>query len=169
MAPGSETERGPSGEAPAGADSAGVRVPPPLIYVVTFASGVGAELAVATPDVPVGVAIVVGVVGLALWMVLDPLAMWVFRRGGTQVPPSRPSSALVSAGPYRISRNPMYLGMLVLYAALALTFAFWWSLALLPFVFAFVDRVVVPREEAYLERRFGTEYRTYRGKVRRWI
>ena len=63
----------------------------------------------------------------------------------------------------------MYLGMLVLYAALSLALGLLWALVLLPVVFVILDRVVVRREEAYLERRFGEEYRAYRSRVRRWI
>ncbi len=80
-----------------------------------------------------------------------------------------PSSALVTSGPYRFTRNPMYLGMASLYAGIALAFGLLWSLALLLVVLVVIDRGVIAREERYLERRFGDEYRLYKQQVRRWL
>jgi protein-S-isoprenylcysteine O-methyltransferase Ste14 len=150
-------------------DSAGVPLFPPLIYVAVFLLGVVLEFAIPTPDLPLPLAIGIGMVGIVLWVALDPAAMREFRQTGTEVPPNRPTTALVRTGPYRFSRNPMYLGMLILYAALALAFGVLWSLALLPVLLLVLDRLVVPREEAYLERKFGDDYRAYRKQVRRWL
>lgn len=144
-------------------------MPPPAIYVAAFLVGAALELPWPTPNLPVPIALGIGALGIALWVVLDPASMWTFRQAGTEVPPGRPSAALVREGPYRFSRNPMYLGMLVLYAALSLALGLLWALVLLPVVFVILDRVVVRREEAYLERRFGEEYRAYRSRVRRWV
>ncbi len=83
--------------------------------------------------------------------------------------PWRASSALVTSGPYRFTRNPMYLGMASLYAGIALAFGLLWSLALLLAVLVVIDRGVIAREERYLERRFGDEYRIYKQQVRRWL
>lgn len=148
-------------------DSAGIPLFPPLIYVAAFLLGVVLEFPIPTPDLPLPLAIGIGIVGVVVWVALDPAAMRTFRQAGTEVPPNRPTTALVRAGPYRVSRNPMYLGMLLLYAALALAFGVLWALALLPVVFLVLDRLVVPREEAYLERKFGDDYRAYRKQVRR--
>jgi protein-S-isoprenylcysteine O-methyltransferase Ste14 len=81
----------------------------------------------------------------------------------------RPTTALVTSGPYRLTRNPMYLGMAFLYAGLALSFGVTWSLAFLPLVLLAVDRLAILREEHYLEAKFGEEYRRYKARVRRWL
>jgi protein-S-isoprenylcysteine O-methyltransferase Ste14 len=92
-----------------------------------------------------------------------------FRSARTSMVPMRPSTALVTSGPYRVTRNPMYVGMAFLYAGLALLLGVIWSLAFLPAVLLMVDRFVIAREERYLEARFGEEYRAYKGRVRRWL
>jgi protein-S-isoprenylcysteine O-methyltransferase Ste14 len=150
-------------------DSAGIRLFPPLIYVGVFLLGVVLEFAIPSPDLPLPLAIGIGIVGIVLWVALDPAAMRKFRQKGTEVPPDRPTTALVRTGPYRLSRNPMYLGMLILYGASALAFGVLWALALLPVVFFVIDRLVICREETYLERKFGDDYRAYRKQVRRWL
>jgi protein-S-isoprenylcysteine O-methyltransferase Ste14 len=83
--------------------------------------------------------------------------------------PMNPTTALVTSGPYRLTRNPMYLGMAFLYVALAFAFGVMWALVFLPAVLVVVDRFVIVREEPYLERKFGQAYREYRSRVRRWL
>jgi protein-S-isoprenylcysteine O-methyltransferase Ste14 len=150
-------------------DSAGVRLPPPLIYLAGFLMGLAAERIVSTPSLPRPAAIAAGVTGGALAAALDGGAMRRFLRAHTAMEPWKPASALVTGGPYRLTRNPMYLGMACLYAGLALAFGLLWSLALLPVVLVLVDRFVIVREERYLERRFGDSYREYQAQVRRWL
>jgi protein-S-isoprenylcysteine O-methyltransferase Ste14 len=96
-------------------------------------------------------------------------AAYLFRRAGTTPNPTKPTSALVIWGPYRFTRNPMYVGMAVLYCGGTLLLNDPWPLAFLPLVMALVQRRVIAREEAYLERKFGDEYRAYKARVRRWI
>jgi protein-S-isoprenylcysteine O-methyltransferase Ste14 len=88
---------------------------------------------------------------------------------GTNVQPSQPSTSLVSTGLYRISRNPMYLGMALLYAGLALLLESIVALILLPVVLVIIQTQVIVREERYLEARFGDDYVAYKGRVRRWL
>jgi protein-S-isoprenylcysteine O-methyltransferase Ste14 len=95
--------------------------------------------------------------------------MVVFRKYQTGIAPWDPATALVTEGPYRRTRNPMYLGMAALYGGIALGFGLLWALALLPVVILLIDRVVIRREEAYLETKYGDAYRDYRNRVRRWI
>lgn len=90
-------------------------------------------------------------------------------RAGTNVPTNRPTTAMVDKGPYRFTRNPIYLGMFGGLFGLAIAFDTLWLLATLV-LFALVIRYgVVAREEAYLERKFGEAYRAYRKRVRRWL
>jgi protein-S-isoprenylcysteine O-methyltransferase Ste14 len=96
-------------------------------------------------------------------------AIVTMTRAGTNVPTNRPSTTIVETGPYRFSRNPIYLGMFLGLIGLAIAFyTLWLLLMLVPF--AIVIRYgVVAREEAYLDRKFGDGYRDYRSRVRRWL
>src|SRR5687767_3659029 len=96
-------------------DTSGIRVPPPVYYVVAFLLGVGLELAFPTSWPPPAIRISVTVVAALAWLALDGAAMVSFIRAGTSIPPMNPSTALVTSGPYRFTRNPMYLGMAFLY------------------------------------------------------
>ena len=150
-------------------DTSGIRVPPPLYYVAGFLAGVVLELVFPTSWPPVGVRIAVTVLAVVAWLALDGAAMLNFRRAGTSMVPMNPTTALVTSGPYRLSRNPMYLGMASLCVAFALAFGVIWALAFLPAVLMIVDRLVIAREERYLERKFGQDYRDYKARVRRWL
>jgi protein-S-isoprenylcysteine O-methyltransferase Ste14 len=92
-----------------------------------------------------------------------------FVRMGTPVPGNRPTLTLVTTGIHALSRNPIYVGMLVLYVGIGIALRSSWTVVLAPVVAAVIRYAVVAREEAYLEQRFGDEYRAYRSKVRRWL
>jgi protein-S-isoprenylcysteine O-methyltransferase Ste14 len=100
------------------------------------------------------------------------LALWaidIMTRAGTNVPTNRPTTAMVESGPYRFTRNPIYMGMFVGQIGLGIAFDNLWLLLTLV-LFALVIRYgVVAREEAYLDRKFGDAYRRYRQRVRRWL
>jgi protein-S-isoprenylcysteine O-methyltransferase Ste14 len=151
------------------ADRADVRIPPPVIYVAGFLVGVALELAFPTGGLPLAFALLAGLLGGALWVAFDASAMWLFHRARTSIVPMRPTTALVTSGPYRLTRNPMYVGMAFLYVGLALALGVIWSLAFLPVVVFAVDRFVIAHEERYLEAKFGDEYLDYKGRVRRWL
>ena len=91
------------------------------------------------------------------------------RRAGTNVDPREPSTAIVTDGPYRFTRNPLYLSMALIYAGIACRANALPAAMLLPGVLAVVQKGVIEREERYLERKFGGEYIRYKGRVRRWI
>ncbi len=105
--------------------------------------------------------VAVGMVGV--------VALIQFRRAGTPPEPWRPSRALVTGGIYRYTRNPMYVGMTLIYLGVTAWWNTWWPLGVLPLVLVIMTVAVIGREEAYLERLFGEEYRRYRDRVRRWI
>jgi protein-S-isoprenylcysteine O-methyltransferase Ste14 len=96
-------------------------------------------------------------------------AIATITRAGSNVPTNTPTISIVDTGPYRFTRNPIYLGMMLALIGLAIAFdSAWLLVTLVPF--ALVIRYgVVAREEAYLERRFGEVYRRYRARVRRWL
>ena len=150
-------------------DVAGVPLPPPLIFVAGLAAGGVAELVRSTsgPAWPISAAIAVA--GVLAFMALAGAAVGRFRRAGTTENPFRPSTALVVDGPFRFTRNPMYLGMAALYVGLAFLLGIMWALLFLPFVLVAIDRLIIAREEPYLERKFGQDYVEYKKRVRRWI
>jgi protein-S-isoprenylcysteine O-methyltransferase Ste14 len=155
----------------ASSDTSGVRFPPPLIYAGGFAAGYGAHRLLPIrlwPD-PTAVEGRLGWGLLVAGVLLAISAAYLFRRAGTTPNPSKPSSALVIRGPYRFTRNPMYVGMTTLYLGGTLLLNDAWPFAFLPVVLALLQRYVIAREEAYLERKFEDEYRAYKARVRRWI
>ncbi len=166
--------------APAGAgasqgaprDNAGIRVPPPLLYFVPWLAAYSVHLwfpmdrmpmAWRTPELALGWLLIATGVGIAASGIIT------FRRWRTSPVPFKPASTLVDAGPYTRTRNPMYLGLACAYVGAAFAANVLWPLVLFPFVIATVQRLVIMREEAYLERAFGDAYRAYCARVRRWI
>ncbi|MHB1110271.1 MAG: methyltransferase family protein [Devosia sp.] len=92
-----------------------------------------------------------------------------FKRAGTNVDPFEPALKLVTSGPYRFTRNPMYLGMVMFLLGLSLMLSLEWGLILTPILWLAFDRLVVVREEAYLGRKFGEPYRAFLARTRRWL
>lgn len=152
-------------------DTPGVIAPPPLLFLGTLA--VGAALDFGLLRVPTGLPgwlrLGAGAALAAAAAGLGAAALGRFRRAGTAVEPWRPSTALVTDGVYRFTRNPIYLAMALLYVASALAMDSAVALVLLPPLLALVQIGVISREERYLERKFGDEYRRYRSSVRRWM
>lgn len=151
-------------------DSARNFVPPPLLYAAGLALGLALDGRFdggfsAAPTMARWIALAPILAGAAL----IAAGLGWFWREGTRAEPWAPASALVTRGIYGWTRNAMYLGLSVLYGGLALLF--WSPIAgalLIPLV-AIMNFVIIPREEAYLERRFGADYSAYRGTVRRWL
>ena len=150
-------------------DNPKVRLPPPLIVLAGFAAGLALDGRLAEPELNSGPFIVSGVACAAAGLLLGISALGLFRRTGTKPEPWKPSSTLVTAGVYRLTRNPMYLGMLLLYAGMTLSAGGRLTAMMVLPVFLLLNFYVIPREEAYLKRRFGDEYEAYRGGARRWL
>ncbi|HUA77361.1 MAG TPA: isoprenylcysteine carboxylmethyltransferase family protein, partial [Acetobacteraceae bacterium] len=110
-----------------------------------------------------------GLVPVLIGVLLAMSAFVRFRLAGTTVRPDRASSALVVRGPYRFTRNPMYLGMTLAYGGVALAAQSLWALLLLPAVLWLIRTRVIAREEAFLRERFGDAYVEYQSRVRRWL
>ena len=96
-------------------------------------------------------------------------AVATFRRVGTTPHPAGPTTALAVGGPYRFTRNPMYLSLVFITVGLALLANALWPLVLLPVVIVIVRWTVIDREERYLTAKFGEEYLQYKARVRRWM
>ena len=111
----------------------------------------------------------IGGIVFVLALALFAWAIATMTRAGSNVPTNLPTTTIVETGPYRFTRNPIYLGMFLGLVGLAIAFDNLWLLAMLvPFTLA-IRYGVVAREEAYLERKFGDAYRQYRARVRRWV
>src|SRR5215210_2053129 len=150
-------------------DSAGVVAPPPLIYLGGLALGFGLEALLPGTSLPGAVRWVLGGAFFVLGLACAASFNTAFARKGTAVEPWKPTTAIVTDGPFRVTRNPAYLGMALMYVGIALLGDALWALVPLPFVLAVIDRMVIAREERYLEGKFGGEYLDYKGTVRRWI
>jgi protein-S-isoprenylcysteine O-methyltransferase Ste14 len=152
-----------------GADTPGVIAPPPLIYLGALGVGLALNAAVGGGSLsrrvarPVGAGLIVAGAGLMGTFVRS------FRRARTPVDPYSPSQAIVTDGPYRLTRNPGYLGMALTYAGIAIGANAPWALVPLPVTIAVIDRGVIAREERYLEQKFGAQYLDYKRSVRRWV
>jgi protein-S-isoprenylcysteine O-methyltransferase Ste14 len=151
------------------ADSPGVRVPPPLVFLGGLAIGLALSTWAPTEYLDRAIAHLVGGVLIGMGVLLALSAVYAFFRARTNLRPDRPSSALVRTGPYRFTRNPMYVSLTMVYVGVAVMTQSLWSLLLLPLVVAFIRSKVIAREEAYMERRFGAEYLRYKSEVRRWV
>jgi protein-S-isoprenylcysteine O-methyltransferase Ste14 len=146
-----------------------VIAPPPLIFLSALALGFGLDVVVGTGSLPWSVAVLVGAASIIAGVGLMGSFVEAFRRARTPLDPYTPSEAIVTDGPYRLTRNPGYLGMALTYAGIAIVSNALWVLAPLPVAIAVIDRGVIAREERYLERKFGTPYVDYKRRVRRWI
>jgi protein-S-isoprenylcysteine O-methyltransferase Ste14 len=116
-----------------------------------------------------GRALAVGGSLALIGLALSALSVREFRRAGTSVVPGDPSTVLVEAGPYRFTRNPIYIGLVLFYFGLAIVATSVWMLLLLIPVLIILQRGVVEREEAYMQAKFGEPYRKYQTRVPRWV
>ena len=150
-------------------DISGVIAPPPLIFLAGLAVGFGLEALLPGSSLPDAVA---WILGGALLLAGVALLVWferAFTQKKTPANPWRPTTAIATDGPYRLTRNPAYVGMALVYLGIAVCSEALWALLPLPVVLAIIDRGVIAREERYLERKFGQEYLDYKGRVRRWL
>ncbi len=151
-------------------DTANVIVHPPVAWGVALLAGVALDRLLPLPfvsaTIPAGW---LGGIVFALALALGIWAIMTMIQDGSNVPTNRPSTTIVDRGPYRLTRNPIYVGMMLGLIGLAIALnTVWGVVTLVPF--ALVIRYgVVAREEAYLERKFGDVYVRYRARVRRWV
>ncbi len=151
-------------------ETAQVLIRPPLAWALAVIAGLVLDWLAPLPFLPEDWP--AGLLGAVVFVLALALAIWAIdtmTRAGTNVPTNRPTTAIVESGPYRFTRNPIYLGMFGGLIGLGIAFDNPWLL-LMMVLFALVIRYgVVAREEAYLERMFGDAYRGYRRRVRRWL
>jgi protein-S-isoprenylcysteine O-methyltransferase Ste14 len=150
-------------------DISGVVAPPPLIFLAGLAVGFGLEALLPGSSLPDALAWILGVALLLAGLALLFSFERAFQRKQTAANPWRPTTAIATEGPYRLTRNPAYVGMALVYVGIAVCSQALWVLLPLPVVLAIIDRGVIAREERYLERKFGQEYLDYKRRVRRWV
>jgi protein-S-isoprenylcysteine O-methyltransferase Ste14 len=151
-------------------ETSGVAVRPPIAWALTAIAGLALDWLYPLPFLPravpagwLGGIVFLAGLGLLIW------AAATFRRAGTEVQTSRPTTRIVGTGPYRYTRNPIYIGMFLGLVGLAVGFDSLWLLVLLvPFCLV-IRYGVVAREEVYLELKFGDVYRAYKARIRRWL
>lgn len=147
-------------------------IPVPWVYVLVYLIGVGIQFLF-----PVNVNservrllfLVLGIVLLIGGLALAGQGLLIFHNAHTTTTPGLVTSKLVTWGPYRFSRNPMYLGLFIAYIGETGILIDAWSLVLLLLVFAYVNWIIIPVEESQLHETFGEAYKQYCAKVRRWL
>ncbi len=150
-------------------DSARVITRPPLLYLAALLMALALHWFWPMPILNDGIVIWVGSALAAFGIAI---AMWGRRAmlaAGTNVDPTLPSTAIVTSGPFRITRNPLYLALTLLYVGLTLAIDTWWGFVGLVPLLVTMHVGVVLREERYLEQKFGDEYRRYKAAVARYL
>ena len=150
-----------------------VLIPPPLLFLMPLLTGFLVQHFVPTAIVkgvdPERTLRFVGWAEIAIALALNVWAVTTFNRLQTPVIPRRPARTLANEGPYKFTRNPMYLGFTVLYLGICFVANALWPLVFLPEAIALTYLLAIRLEEAYLTREFGDAYREYCSRVRRWI
>jgi protein-S-isoprenylcysteine O-methyltransferase Ste14 len=151
-------------------DAPDVVIEPPIALAIAVAVSLGLTYLRPLPFVPPAMPHIEA--GLVLFLVTLLVIRWsaaTFRKAGTQVLINRAATAIVDTGPYRYSRNPIYVALFLGLVALAIGFDSLWFLAALVVIYFVIRYGVVAREEVYLERKFGAQYLDYKARVRRWL
>jgi len=150
------------------ADNPGVVALPPVLYGVAFLVVLVVRSLWPMPIFPAaylwpGLTVAVIGIGIAIW------GRRTMRAAGTNINPSLPALAIVQSGPFRYSRNPLYLALTLLFLGLTLAVNTWWGIVVLVPLASVMHVGVVLREERYLDQKFGEAYRQYRSRVRRYL
>jgi len=151
-------------------DSSGAAVRPPIVWALTAIAGLVLDRLYPLPFLPA--AVPAGWLGGVVFLASLALLIWAattFRRAGTQIQTTQPTTTIVEEGPYGYTRNPIYIGMFLGLVGLAVGFDSLWLLILLGPFYLVIRYGVVAREEAYLDLKFGDVYRDYKARVRRWL
>ena len=152
--------------------SPSVHFPPPLLFALAIAGGWAIERKYPLPLsslVPIPVQVVTGWALIVMGFSLMAWGLATFRLARTAVYPNQPARQLVAKGPYRFSRNPMYVGLTIMTTGIGLLADNIWMLMILPVVLTVISKFVIRREERYLQHAFGASYEDYLKRVRRWI
>lgn len=149
----------------------GVYIPPPLFYVLSFIAAFVIQKKITIPSqlFQTKAIKVTGVLLLisALFFLVSSLRQF-FRTNNTVIL-IKPATSLQTTGIYAITRNPMYVGLAIVYLGITCFIGNWWNIIFFPLLILIVQEYVIKREEKYLEAEFGKQYNEYKNKVRRWL
>jgi protein-S-isoprenylcysteine O-methyltransferase Ste14 len=153
-------------------DVPGVRILPVVLFGLTIGASLVLHAIMPLRPIPPHLAATlqwIGIAAVVVALALIASAMLRFRAAGTNINPTRPVTALVVSGPFRFTRNPMYLGLAIVTIGItAMANSLWPVLMLIP-TLMILQRAVIDPEERLLEAKFGDAYRSYKARVRRWI
>ena len=159
-----------NGQSEPAPDKPNVGFPPPLVFLGLILLGMLGDRLLGLPSIPIDKTIGwIGFAGIAAGLAIIIVSIGLFRASGENPEPWTPSETIVARGPYRHTRNPMYLGMALVDGGYALWSASMGVLFTLPFSVILIDRLVIAQEERYLHARFGKAYADYCRTVRRWL
>jgi protein-S-isoprenylcysteine O-methyltransferase Ste14 len=150
-------------------DAPGAPFPPLLQFLLGFIGGVTLDALLGGTSSISGTAAIFGVLLTIAGVALFAWGLWTFAAARTGILLQRPASLVVTHGPYRWTRNPMYVGCVLIHAGIALAIDATWALLPLPAVIWLVTRTVIEREERYMRRTFAGAYSAYCARVGRWI
>lgn len=150
-------------------DNPGVIAPPPLIFGGPLAIGLLLQRFFPKKFLPRWIGITLGGLSIISGVVLIRGGFREMLAAKTNVDPRHPATTIVTEGPYRYTRNPLYLGLTLMYAGITFLANALWAILLLPVVLVVMVYGVIKREEQYLERKFGEQYLSYKARVRRWF
>jgi protein-S-isoprenylcysteine O-methyltransferase Ste14 len=152
-------------------DGAAVRFPPPFVYLIAVFVGVLLHaLVFPLPlHLPLLARVAMSLLLAVFGVSLIAAAIRHFRRTGQDPKPWKSTPEIVSMGIYRLTRNPMYVGMALIQLSIGVGLGNGWILLLLPLALLVIYTSAIRHEEAYLERKFGETYTRYKASVRRWL
>lgn len=152
-------------------DSPKVYIPPPLFYVLIFLAAVFVQKKVSIDDSLFHLQItkMAGIIFLFISLFFLVISLLKFFQSKNTLMPIKSASSLQTNGIYSISRNPMYVGLAIVYLGITCLIGNWWNIILFPLLLLVIQEYIIKREEKYLERAFGGKYLDYKNRVRRWL
>jgi len=152
-------------------DNPGVYIPPPLLYVVIFLAAIFIQKEIEINDSVFHLQLTkaIGIILIITSLFFTVTSLTKFFKTKNTLIPFKPASSLQTNGIYHISRNPMYLGLAIVYLGITCMMGNWWNIILFPLLILVVQESIIKKEEKYLRRAFGEKYLDYKNRVRRWI
>jgi protein-S-isoprenylcysteine O-methyltransferase Ste14 len=150
-------------------DNAGVRIPPPLLFLCFLVLGIVTSSSWIKGEFGPPYMLAIGAIITLLALLFLIKCVRKHKLSGTNVEPWKPTTKLIIDGAHRYSRNPIYVGMAMAYLGIAIAASSLVAILLLFFCLLFIRIFVIAKEEAYLEDKFGEEYLEYKTRVRRWL
>jgi protein-S-isoprenylcysteine O-methyltransferase Ste14 len=164
-----EPAKPPDSNDAAANDTAGVITRPPYIYLAALAIGLAVEFFFPLDLLPPALGLPLGLGLIAVAVLIIRACFREFRRAETEADPLKPTTAILTTGPYRYSRNPLYIGLNLILVGIGIAANSPWVIVLAVPALIILHYGVVRREERYLERKFGEAYLRYKRSVRRWF